>query len=283
MEKVEHFFYSKRQADRSKLIGFCNYLKEKELSESTISTYLYAMDTYIKSQGEDFSKDKIIEFKWKMLDIKKARTVNIYITAINAYMEYLGKKDVLVKKVKIQKMNSVENVITVGQFEKLINGLKKEGKEKYAIIFEIPAKTGARVSEFLKFTKKDLDNGFAEFFTKGKVRTIYFPKSACEEWKRFFKDLGSDELLVKNKYGKPMTPRGIDQLFKNYAVKYGIPKEVAHIHGLRHYFAKEFLKRNPDITLLADLLGHSGVNTTMIYTRKSKEEQIERLNETVDW
>ena len=180
-------------------------------------------------------------------------------------------------------MTCVENVISPEQYQRLIDGLKAEGKEKEAVYIEIPAKTGARVSEFIQFRKRDLDRGYAEFFTKGKVRTIYFPEKALKEWREYFKNLKENDFLVRNKYGQQMTTRGFDSIFKRYAIKYGVPKEVAHAHGLRHFFAKEFLKRNKDIMLLADLLGHSGVNTTMIYTRNSKEEQMDKLNKAVDW
>jgi site-specific recombinase XerD len=262
--------------------SFENYMRERELSENTISAYINDLKTYIKESGNDFSKDRIVDFKWKMLKIHKARTVNHYITAIKAYLKFKG-ESCDVKKVKVQKMNAVENVITKEQYDLLIANLKSEGKEKYAMYFQMPAKTGARVSEFLKFTKRDLDRGYAEFFTKGKVRTIYFPEKLRKEAEPMFKDLKDEDVLVTNRKGEAMTARGFDTLFKNYAKKYGIPKEVAHAHSLRHFFAKEFLKRNYDITLLADLLGHSGVNTTMIYTRNSKEEQISKLNKAVDW
>lgn len=259
-----------------------NHLRENELSDNTIDSYLHNLKTYVETMGEDFTKEKVVEFKWQMIKKRNAKTVNHYITAIKSYCKFKG-IECDVKKVKIQKMNFVENVISIEQFNLLVDNLKNEGKEKYAAYFLIPAKTGARVSEFLQFTKKDISRGYAEFFTKGKVRTIYFPKKLIGEIRDTFKDLQEEDILFQNRYHNPMSSRGFDQLFKNYAKKYGIPKEVAHAHSLRHLFAKEFLKRNQDITLLADLLGHSGVNTTMIYTRNSKEEQIEKLNKAVDW
>ena len=72
-------------------------------------------------------------------------------------------------------------------------------------------------------------------------------------------------------------------MMQKHALKYGIPKEKMHPHAFRHMFAVEFLKRNNDISLLADIMGHSGVNTTMIYTRRSGEEQKRDFDETVNW
>lgn len=262
--------------------GFKNWCREQELSENTISSYINNLNEYEKYASDDFSKDKIVEFKWDRMKHRKAKTVNHYITAIKKYCKYKG-IECDVKKVKVQQISAVENVITLEQFNFLVNNLKQEGKDKYAAYFFIPAKTGARINEFLRFTKQDLDNGYATLFTKGKVRTIYFPKKMYEEIGDVFKGLNPEERLYTNKYGGPMTSRGFNSLFKHYAQKYGIPKEVAHAHGLRHLFAIEFLKRNPNISLLADILGHSGINTTMIYTRESKEAQRKKFDDTVDW
>lgn len=265
-----------------KLKEFENYLREEELSENTISSYIHNLKQYEKLYGDDFSKNNVIEFKWKMQKERKTKTVNHYITAIKKYCKFIG-IDCDVKKIKEQKISYVENVITLAQFNRLINALRRDGKQKYAIYLIIPAKTGARINEFLRFTKKDLDRGYATLYTKGKVRTIYFPKKMVMEIREFYKDYKEDDLLFQNRYGEQLSSRGFDQMFKKYANKYGIPKEVAHAHSLRHLFAKEFLKRNPNISMLADLLGHSGVNTTMIYTRESKEEQRKKLDDSVNW
>lgn len=261
---------------------FKSYLKEQELSENTINSYLYELKKYEKNCGDDFSKNTIVDFKWKLTEKMTTKTVNHYITAIKKYCKFID-VECDVKKIKEQKISSVENVISIDQFNHLINSLRNDGKEKEAVWLIIPAKTGARINEFLRFTKQDFDNGYAKLYTKGKVRTIIFPKKMRDELINFFKDFKPDDFLIQNKFGKRMTSRGYDQMFKRYAKKYGIPKEVAHAHGLRHMFAKEFLKRNPNISLLADILGHSGVNTTMIYTRDSAEEQQKKIDNTMDW
>lgn len=80
-----------------------------------------------------------------------------------------------------------------------------------------------------------------------------------------------------------MTSRGVSSLLIKAAPKAGVPKEVMHPHSFRHFFAKEFLKQNNDITLLGDLLGHSDISTTAIYTRLTSEEQAQQINEVVGW
>ena len=148
---------------------------------------------------------------------------------------------------------------------------------------KVLAKTGARISEALKFTKADLLKGSVTMPTKGKVRTIYFPDSLVKELMPYLTKMNERDSIFQNQYGKPITSRGVSGELKKYAVKYGIPRENVHPHAFRHFFAIQFLKRNNNISLLADILGHSGVNTTMIYLRMSQKQQKTELDEAVNW
>ena len=87
---------------------------------------------------------------------------------------------------------------------------------------------------------------------------------------------------MRGRFGK-LTTRGVSQQLINFGKKYNIPLEVMHPHSFRHFFAISFLERNKDIALLADLMGHSGVNTTMIYLRKSSEQQRREIDKAVNW
>ena len=99
----------------------------------------------------------------------------------------------------------------------------------------------------------------------------------------FFDVFKDDDFLFQNRFGEQITTRGIAQQLTNYANKYGINKKVMHPHSFRHFFAIEFLKRDNDIALLADLMGHSSIKTTAIYLRLSKQQQIERLNKAMNF
>ena len=268
-------------ANNADLQGFEAYLIEKELSKSTKECYLRAVRQFFE-YAETPEKINIINWKNLLLDSLSPKTVNLYLSGVRKYCEY--KETYLsVKQVKIQRTTTVENVMTIGQYNKLIEGLKRDRADDWAMYYSILAKTGARISEFLKMKKSDLNAGFAEMHTKGKVRRILFPGVLLAEAKRHYKTLKSGEYLCRNKYGAQMTARGFALMLKSHAKKYGIPEENAHPHSFRHLFAIEFLKRNKNISLLADLLGHSGVNTTMIYLRLSQEQQVDELNNAMDW
>ena len=264
--------------------GFVNYLKEKELSENTIDVYLNALKQY-EEFGGDYSKDSMVDFKWKMLDEKSAKTVNIYLIALHQYCDY---KQIPfdVKSIKVQKITAVDNVMSLEQYNRLIDGLEADGRYREALYIKIIAKTGVRISEALKLKQSDFNNESIQMFTKGKVRTIYFSDQLRKEVKDFFGELSDKPVYIGIRYAKKnkvLTTRGFDDILKRSCERYGIPREVAHAHSLRHLFAIEFLKRNNNLSLLADILGHSGLNTTMIYTRLSQQEQLKAINKAIDW
>lgn len=103
-----------------------------------------------------------------------------------------------------------------------------------------------------------------------------------EESKEYFLKQDTN-YLFPNRYGGQMSRRGVEQNIRNWAAKYGVRKEVAHPHSLRHLYAIEFLKRNSNIALLADLMGHSSISTTSIYLKLSKEEQMKQFNDASNW
>lgn len=262
---------------------FENYLWERELAPNTIRSYIEHVTKYF-DRYDEITKGNLIEWKRSLLEKMKPKSVNHYITAMSEYLKFIGRSDLALKKVKVQTQNTVENVISREEFDKLLKSLKDDGKMKMYYICLFLGKTGARVSELRQFKKKDMLRGYAEIPTKGKIRRVYFCDSLrSKEVYRFFNELKDDDFLFQNRFGKQITARGIAQQLINYAHKYGINEKVMHPHSFRHFFAIEFLKRDKDISLLADLMGHSSINTTAIYLRLNKQQQIERLNNAMNF
>lgn len=263
------------------LDGFENYLYEEELAKNTIDVYLLGAKQYSKLY-DDISKKNIIEWK-KMLSEKcKPQTVNLRITAIMKYCKY---KDIpmKVKHIKEQRKTHIDNVITAEQFERLITGLKTDGNMRGYYHVMLLAKTGMRVSEAVRVTKKDVLNEKVTMQAKAHMRTIYFPKSLRDDIAPLLDNMNDDDIVIQNRFGQPMTTRGIAENLIRYAKRYDIPQKNMHPHAFRHFFAIEFLKRNNNIALLADLLGHGSVNVTQIYLRQSQEEQKRAIDEAVNW
>lgn len=224
----------------------------------------------------------MLDFKQWQLEKWTPKTAHNRVVAMNQYCKFIGHPEYCVKGIKIHQSAAVENVITIEEYEQLLNGLQEDGDEKGYWMVKYLAKTGARVSEFIRLDKSGLEKGYCEMWTKGKIRRIYIPKSLIEESRDYFDKVDS-EYLFPNRYNKQMSIRGVDDHLKRYAQKYGIRIEVMHPHSFRHLYAIEFLKHNPNIALLSDLMGHSSVNTTSIYLKLSKEEQMKQFNEASNW
>lgn len=140
-----------------------------------------------------------------------------------------------------------------------------------------------RISEALKIRKKDVISGKVDIYTKAHMRTVYFPKSLRDELSEYLVNFQDDDLIVVGFRGKPILPERYRAVLREFSERYDIPKEVMHPHAFRHFFAIEFLKRNNNISLLADLLGHNDLKVTQIYLRQSQEQQRNAVDEAVNW
>lgn len=261
--------------------GFKEFLYEEELAERTIETYIRGVKRYAE-MFDEVNKPNLIAFKKFLIENFKPQTVNLRLTAMLNYCKY---KDIpmKLKQVKLPKKTHIDNVITAEQYEKLISGLKSDGKYRWYVNIVLLAKTGMRISEALRVRKKDLISGSVDMYTKAHMRTIYFPKSLKDELIPYLKDIGENEPIMMNHKNKPITSKGVSGELLKFADIYNIPREVMHPHSFRHFFAIEFLKRNNNISLLADLLGHSNVNITQLYLRQSKQQQQQAIDDAVDW
>lgn len=265
------------------LDGFSAYLRGIELADGTRRLYLRILRNYSEySGGKEPDNQTIMLWKEQLMQHNQPQTVNLKLTALAKYCRFAGLQ-ISIKQVTVQRRTTISNVITREEVEHLTGGLEADGLQRFAVIVRLLAKTGARISEVIRITKGDLLRGWVDMQTKGKVRRIYLPECLAEELAPFTEQLRSDDVLCRNRYGKPITARGVAQSLRRYAVRYGIPPEHAHPHAFRHFYAIEFLRRNPNLSLLADLMGHSGVNTTMIYLRMTEEQQKAEIDRTVNW
>lgn len=267
--------------DTERVKEFKLHLMDLERSQNTIDNYVRTVNIFF-GRYKEVNKQNMLDFKKWQLEKWTPKTAHSRVVAMNQYCHFTGHPEYCVKGIKIHGNSSVENVITLEEYHLLLDGLKNDRNEKGYWMIKFLAKTGARVSEFIRMTKESLGVGYCEMWTKGKVRRIYIPQLLIEESKGYFLTQDND-YLFPNRYGKKMTERGVAQNIKNWAKKYGVREEVAHPHSFRHLYAIEFLQHNSNIALLADLMGHSSVNTTSIYLKLSKEEQMKQFNQASNW
>lgn len=263
---------------------FETYLRQGNMAENTVAAYLYAVKEYY-TRHKELNKRNLLVYKTYLIETFKPKTVNLRIQALNKYLEYKGKSRLRLKSVKVQQRSYLENVISNADYIFLKNKLKREDNQTWYFVVRFLAATGARVSELIQIKVEHVQIGYYDIYTKGgKIRRIYIPKVLRKETAEWLsRSNRTSGYLFLNRFGERITTRGIAQQLKNYAVKYGLNEKVVYPHSFRHRFAKNFLDKFNDISLLADLMGHESIETTRIYLRRSSAEQQEIVDKVITW
>lgn len=264
---------------------FKQFLIAKNLAKNTVSAYVIAIQGYQELFDEVNKKDLLL-WKTYLIENFKAKSVNLKIQAMNKYLEFIGKEKLRLKSIKVQQRMFLENVISDADYVFFKKKLKKEPNIEWYFIVRFLCATGARISELIKIKVEHVKVGYIDIYSKGgKIRRIYIPLALRKETMKWIEnDLRIETgYIFLNRFGDRITTRGISQQLKNYAVKYGIDPKVVYPHSFRHRFAKNFLEKYNDISLLADLMGHESIETTRIYLRKTASEQQKLVDEIVTW
>ena len=267
-----------------KVSEFRQYLISRNMAANTIQAYSYALRQFLcRYQQADFSSLHL--YKVFLLNHYKPQTVNLRLRALNAYLEFTREKSKKLSLVRIQQKSYLENVISEADYEYFKSCLLRDKRYLYYFLVRFMAATGARVSEVVLFQAEDIQKGFKEIYSKGnKTRRIYIPKALRTDALLWLQSAGIHRGdIFLNRFGRRITPAGIRSQLKTLAVSYGINPDVVHPHSFRHRFAKSFIEKCGDISLLSDLLGHKTIETTRIYLRRSSNEQYEIVNKVVDW
>ncbi len=214
------------------------------------------------------------------------KTLNLYMITLMQFGEWI-KHPVALKKYSIPRSMSVENVPTEKEYQGFVEWLRNNEKWQMYWIVKTLGSTGMRKSELNQLTWNDILSGEFYPLCKGKKRRmVYFPKVLVRELREWLKVNTIDTtglLIISKRFGRPLSPRGVDQILKFCATKAGFPTEKAHCHAFRHFFAKQFLAKTKDVIQLAELLGHESVDTTRLYLQKSKAEQAKDINKYITW
>jgi len=264
---------------------FKQYLINQNFSNNTINSYMYTFCQMHKMYNlSHITKKKLLNYKMYLIENNRPQTVNLRIRGINCYLESIHKENLKLTTIKVQSRSYLENVISEADYEYLKKKLYKNDKFWYFVV-RFMAATGARVSELIQIKIEHVKIGYLDLYSKGgKLRRIYIPIKLKIEVLKWLSEKQLDSgFIFLNRFGKIITPRGIATQLKNIAEKYGIDKKVVYPHSFRHRFAKNFLSKFNDISLLADLMGHESIETTRIYLRRTSTEQQKIINDIIDW
>ncbi len=263
---------------------FKTWLVKQNLAANSVSSYVWTVNYFLR-EYKVVKRSTLLAYKGFLMEKFKPQTVNLRLQGINKFLEFQKQDKLKLKFVKVQQKNFLEHVISDADYRYFKKSLKDDGLIEWYFIIWFMAATGARVSELLQIKAEHVMIGHIDMYSKGgKMRRIYIPKTLKKEALIWLKsECIESGYIFLNRFGERITTRGISIQLKQYAEKYGIPKEVVYPHSFRHRFAKNFLERFNDIALLADLMGHESIETTRIYLRRTASEQREIVDNVVDW
>lgn len=267
------------------IIDYEKRLRRDEMTENTIKSYVGSAKRFL-SEYEAVNRNSTLAYKEHLISNYKPATVNNRILALNNFLHFLKKDNLKLKTMRVQQKLYLDHVISNADYRKLIRKLKKDEKTKWYMVVRTMVCTGARISEIIAFQAEDVYTGYVELYAKGnKLRRIYFPKVLQTELTGWLEEEQRKEgSMFLNKNGVTISANGVAAMLKRFAIQYNIDPKVMHPHAFRHRFALNFISKKPnEIILLADLLGHSSINTTRIYTRRTAQEQYRIINSVVDW
>ena len=271
--------------DQPTLDRFYNYLSEMECSEATVGKYLHdvkLLQSFCKGNVED--KGTLIAFKQYLQRQGYApSSINSMLAAVNRFLAFAEVPQWRLRLFKIQRtiFTSSDKELTQHDYEKLLQAAYHIGNERLALLVQTICATGIRVSEVRAITLDSVKTGQAEIRSKGKIRVILLPRKLCRILEDYCKRRGvqSGPVFV-TRSGKPLDRSNIWKSMKRLAAIARVAAGKVFPHNLRHLFARTYYKAYKDIVRLADILGHTSVDTTRIYTTRTgieQQRQIERL------
>ena len=250
--------------------SFKKYLREEEKSANTIEKYLRDVRAFTEYLGgAEVTKEAVIAYKSKLLAESYAvRSINSMLASLNGLFSFLGWMDCRVKSIKLQRQIYCpeEKELTKAEYMRLVNTAKQKGNERLNLILQAICGTGIRVSELQYITVEAVKCGEAIVSLKGKTRTIFIVRELQKKLLRYAAEQGiSSGTIFITRTGRPLSRTNIWREMKGLCEQAGVNPQKVFPHNLRHLFARVFYGIEKDIAKLADILGHSSINTTRIY------------------
>lgn len=264
--------------------SFKTYLIEEEKSENTVEKYIRDITFFMMwLNGREVTKILALDYKKELCEKYAPASVNAAISSLNSFFAFTGWHEIRIKAFKIQRQifSNKDKELTKAEYERLLIAAKSKGNERLYLLMQTICSTGIRVSELRFVTYEAIKKGQAVISCKGKMRTIFLPKELCRMLKEYIKEQGiKDGSVFVSRNGKPLDRSYIWKMLKNLCEAAGVPKDKVFPHNFRHLFARTYYSLQKDIVRLADILGHSSVETTRIYTIETGDicrRQIQKL------
>ena len=265
---------------------YSQFLYEQEKSQATIEKYMCDLKKLMQFAGKrELDKGVMIEYKFFLKEMKyKTSSINSFLVAANRFFDFMGWYDLKVKTYSVQtKVFLPENKeLSKEEYKRLVHTANQQGKKRIGLILQTICATGIRVSELTSITVPAVKKGVVTIYNKGKERQIVILRNLQL---RLLMYINKAEIkqgsVFQTKTGKPIDRTWVWREMKKLCERAKVEKDKAFPHNLRHLFARTFYTLHKDIAKLADILGHSSIETTRIYLRENYQayrQQIEQLD-----
>ncbi len=264
--------------------SFKQHLIEEEKSAATLEKYIRdIMAFFMWLSGGELNKMTVLCYKTYLTANYAPASVNSILSSLNSFFEFNNWHEVKVKMLKIQKQIFAERdkELTKSEYIKLLNAARSAKNERLYYLMQTICSSGIRVSELKSITIEAVMAKQATIKCKGKTRVVILPKDLC----KMLKDYAARQKITSGpvfitRTGNPLDRTAIWKMMKTLCEDAGVDKSKVFPHNLRHLFARTYYSLQKDIVRLADILGHSSINTTRIYTMETGEihrRQIQKL------
>lgn len=261
---------------------FENHLRLEEKSQNTIEKYVRDVNAFADYlDGKAVSKEAAIAYKQHLQDSGYAiRSINSIIASLNCLLAFMGLYDCRLKSLKLQQQIYCpeDKELTKAEYARLISVARQKGNERLNLIIQTICGTGIRVSELQFITVQAVRKGEAVVSLKGKTRSVFIVKDLQKKLLRYIAEQKITEGAVFiTRTGKPISRTNIWREMKSLCKQADVNPNKVFPHNLRHLFARTFYGIEKDIAKLADILGHSSINTTRIYIMTTSDEHRRRM------
>lgn len=267
---------------QNKILEFETYLYHQERSANTIKKYsrdLRALFTFLR--GREFSKDSLLSWKEQLTGTYAPASINSMLAAVNAFLDWLGLPVMKLKPLKIQReiFLKPEKELTREEYRRLVKAANQEHDYRLSLLLQTICATGIRVSELRFITVEAVKAGRAVVDCKSKTRTVFLPLDLCRALRCYCRKQGMENgVIFRTKTGKPIDRSNVWKNMKALCESAGVEPGKVFPHNLRHLFARTFYSLEKDLSRLADLLGHTNITTTRIYTMENGWEHAKQLD-----
>ena len=260
------------------------YLVNEEKSMVTIDKYVHDITAFSEWLGNNaLDKTTILEYKELLIEKFATASVNVAIASLNSFFSFVEHPELKVKSIRVQRQMFCrsDKELSKAEYERLLRAACSKRNERLMLVMQTICSTGIRVSELRFITVEAIKIGNAKVNLKGKIRLIILPKELCSLLLKYARShsisMGS-VFITRN--GRPLDRHTIWKEMKNLCKRAGVSRDKVFPHNLRHLFARTYYSAQKDIVRLADVLGHSSINTTRIYTIEDghvHRQQVQKL------